>query len=337
MPPSVSTNPSYADLHITSHASNWLWAVFAVMALSTLIASAWQFTRPVGQRLFHQLPVIILTVASLAYFSMASNLGRTPIYVEYTHGREGNITRDIFYVRYIQWFINAPLILLELLLVSGVSYSDIFSTMFMAFVLVVSGLVGALVNTSYKWGFFAFGLFALAYIMYTLVGYAPRTNFYAGGTLRRTFHASAVYLTIVFAIYPLAWALCEGSNEIGPTGEMVWYGILDLLAGPVFLFFFLFRTRRIDYNSYGLGNRTGAYAGAEGADAGLGANAGRHGGNEKGGRFSFGRTSNSTNYTGSTHEPINGPAHLTGGNAAPLGVGPNTGATGMHSNTANVV
>jgi len=69
------------------------------------------------------------------------------------------------YVRYIQWFINAPLILLSLLLITGLPLSDLFLTIFMVLVTVVSGLVGALTPTSYKWGFYVFGVLTLFYVM----------------------------------------------------------------------------------------------------------------------------------------------------------------------------
>ena len=42
--------------------------------------------------------------------------------------------------------------------------SDIVMTLFFAWVVVVSGLVGALVPSSYKWGYYAFGLAALFYL-----------------------------------------------------------------------------------------------------------------------------------------------------------------------------
>ena len=54
--------------------------------------------------------------------------------------------------------------LLELLLATGLPLSEIFTTLFMSIVLVVAGLVGALVPSTYKWGYFTFGVFALLYI-----------------------------------------------------------------------------------------------------------------------------------------------------------------------------
>ena len=84
--------------------------------------------------LFHQMAVVILTTATIAYFSMASDLGSTPVTEEFARGDPG--TRQIWvrttsprtgtsrralartvsctpqFVRYIQWFITLPLLLL---------------------------------------------------------------------------------------------------------------------------------------------------------------------------------------------------------------------------------
>ena len=121
----------------------------------------------------------VLTVSTIAYFAMASNLGQTAVRTEFRSGP----TRSIFvrialsgrillyadqfvqYVRYIQWFINAPLILLSLLFITGLPLSDLFLTLFMILVTIVSGLVGALTPSSYKWGFYVFGVLTLLYVV----------------------------------------------------------------------------------------------------------------------------------------------------------------------------
>ena len=74
------------------------------------------------------------------------------------------LTFAIQYVRYIQWFINFPLLLLEVLLATGLPLSDIITTLFMSIVLVICGLVGALVHSTYKWGYFTFGCCALLWL-----------------------------------------------------------------------------------------------------------------------------------------------------------------------------
>ncbi|TFK92409.1 family A G protein-coupled receptor-like protein [Polyporus arcularius HHB13444] len=275
---SLDTNPPNADRHITAGGSDWLWAVFVVMLLSDLIMIFWAFSRPRGTRLFHQIAVIVLTTATIAYFSMASDLGATPVRPEFSRGNTG--TRQIWYVRYIQWFITLPLLLLELLLATGLSISDIFTTLFMAWVFVICGLVGALVATVYKWGYFVFGVMALLYIWYVLLGHGPRSTFASGGVGRSGYLRSAGYLSFLLMLYPIAWGLSEGGNVLSPTHEMIFYGILDLLAGPVFLFFFLWSLRSVDYGAFGLlstkhtdasyGSGTGGYGhGGAGTASGM--------------------------------------------------------------------
>ena len=74
-------------------------------------------------------------------------------------------------MRYIQWFINFPLLLIVILYTTGMALSDILTTAFFAWVVVITGLVGALTPTTYKWGYFVMGIAALFYIWY--VCYIP--------------------------------------------------------------------------------------------------------------------------------------------------------------------
>jgi bacteriorhodopsin len=105
----LEVNPTKAgtDYAITSHGSDVYWAVAAVMSFSTIIFFGLSFTKPRSDRLFHYITGSITMVAAIAYFTMASNLGYTGIAVEFRPSFE-NQTREIFYVRYIDWFITTP-------------------------------------------------------------------------------------------------------------------------------------------------------------------------------------------------------------------------------------
>lgn len=75
------------------------------MAFSTMCFLGLAWTKPREKRIFHYITASITLVASIAYFSMASNIGWTPIPVEFPRSdpvvRGAN--REIFYVRYIDW------------------------------------------------------------------------------------------------------------------------------------------------------------------------------------------------------------------------------------------
>lgn len=105
------TNPTVgADIAIDTHASDWYWAVTAIMAVSTFAFIGLSFRVPRQNRIFHYITASITLVASVAYFTMASNLGYTGVMVEFMRSdpHVAGATREIFYVRYIDWFVTTP-------------------------------------------------------------------------------------------------------------------------------------------------------------------------------------------------------------------------------------
>ena len=130
------------------------------MAFATICFIGLGFTKRRTDRIFHYITAGVTMVAAIAYFSMASNLGWTPIDVEFrrSDSRVAGVNREIFYVRYIDWFITTPLLLLDLLLTSATPLPTTLFVILVDEVMIVSGLVGALVRSIYKWGYFTFGM-----------------------------------------------------------------------------------------------------------------------------------------------------------------------------------
>lgn len=119
-------------------------------------------------------------------------------------------------------------------------------------VMIVTGLVGALVSSSYKWGYFAFGCAALAWIVYLLVWEARKHANAVSTDAGRAFLYCGSLTAFLWILYPIAWGLCEGGNVIAPDSEAVFYGILDMLAKPGFGALLLWGHRNIDPASLGL-------------------------------------------------------------------------------------
>jgi bacteriorhodopsin len=118
--------------------------------------------------------------------------------------------------------------------------------------MIVTGLVGALVKTSYKWGYFVFGCAALGYITYMLVWDARKHANALGKDVGRAFLYCGSLTAFLWILYPIAWGVCEGGNVIAPDSEAVFYGILDLFAKPVFGALLLWGHRNIDPAQLGL-------------------------------------------------------------------------------------
>lgn len=245
-----------ADLSITVHASDWYFAVCAIMGVSTLIFMGMAMTKPQTHRLFHYITAGITAVACIAYFSMGSDLGQSPIQAEFVRPGRAAVaaagTREIFWVRYIDWFVTTPLLLTDLLLTAGVPWPTLLITLLADEIMIVTGLVGALTSSSYKWGFWTFGMFAFFFVVYELLIDARRHANALGGAVQSTFMRCGVLTIVLWFLYPIAWGLSEGGNVIHPDSEAVFYGILDVFAKPGFGILLLLGHNNIDPAQLGL-------------------------------------------------------------------------------------
>ncbi|KAL8842077.1 MAG: hypothetical protein Q9170_000681 [Blastenia crenularia] len=256
--PGHGVNGQTSAIGITTHGSDWYWAVTAVMTVATFVFIGLSFTKPRTHRIFHYITAAITLVAAIAYFTMGSDLGQTPITVEFKRGNprvsgtESNQDREIFYVRYIDWTITTPLLLLDLLLTAGLPWPTVLYTILLDEIMIVTGLVGALVQSSYKWGYFTFGCVAFLWVAFTVTVTARKHAAALGSDISKTYTICGVWTIFLWFLYPVAWGLCEGGNVISPDSEAVFYGVLDIMAKPVFGALLLWGHRNIDPARLGL-------------------------------------------------------------------------------------
>ncbi|KAJ4293257.1 hypothetical protein N0V90_008539 [Kalmusia sp. IMI 367209] len=249
-----TVNGRTADIGITTRGSDWYFTVCAVMTVAGFAFMALAIRRPRKDRIFHYITSAVVFVAAIAYFTMGSNLGFTPIQVEFfrSNPKVRGTFREIFYVRYIDWFITTPLLLMDLLLTAAMPWPTIFFVILVDWIMIVTGLIGALVVSSYKWGFFTFGCVALGYIVYHLAWESRRNANRFGSDVGRAFLFCGSLTSLLWILYPIAWGVCEGGNVISPDSEAVFYGILDLLAKPVFGALLIWGHRNIEPARLGL-------------------------------------------------------------------------------------
>jgi bacteriorhodopsin len=246
----LNVNPPTATNSLTVNGSNWLWAVTAVYLLSFLIFVVHSLSARHGERIFHYLFSIATFTGGIAYFAMASDLGNTPVQTQLNNGNVPTVTRQIWYARYINWFVAWALLVIANLLLSGVSWATVLYAVSLSWIWVVTWLCGALISTSYKWGFFAFGTFAYLLLAFHFAHWGLASARRIGSSGHYTI--TTALLLFIWMLYPIAWGLDEGGNKISVTSGFIFYGILDLITVPVLGFTFLVLGRGWDYGSLGL-------------------------------------------------------------------------------------
>jgi len=238
----LNHNPPVAINNITSHGSNLAWAICALHAVLYLGAVAWTFTTNSRRRVFHYFALLILLIATIYYFVLASDLGSTAVPM-YLNNYE---TRQVFYVRWVGYFLNFSLITFALALLSGADWPGVLFAVVLAMIWAVMYLCGALTISSYKWGFFVFAVYVQFVLVWQLL-FVART--FAGRhdvVVRNAFSMLALYELGLMTLYAVAWGVSEASNTIQNDSEMVFYAVLDVLTQGVFAVLLIFRTGNLD-------------------------------------------------------------------------------------------
>lgn len=242
-------NPPTGDAeHLNTHGSDWLWAVFAVYAFSLLAVVALTYFTKSSEKIFHYLFTVSLFVGTISYFAAASDLGSIPVGVADTLSKHG--PRQIFYSRYINWFVGWTPLVIAVGLISGVSWATIVYDVALIWTWTASWLAGALIDTTYKWGFFVFGTFAYFLLAASLLGLGSKTAKRVG--VQKHYFGISGWMVFLWLIYPIAWGVDDGGNVIGVTSGWIFIGVLDVLLVPVTSFVILLLSRRWDYRSMNL-------------------------------------------------------------------------------------
>lgn len=141
---------------------------------------------------------------------------------------------------------------MDIMLTAGLPWSTILYTIFLDEVMIITGLIGALVSSRYKWGYWTIGCVAMFFVFYNIIFVARKSAQAIGSDVHKLFLALSGLTIVLWTLYPLAWGLCEGGNYITADSEAVFYGILDFLAKPVFTAILIIGHSKLDYARFGL-------------------------------------------------------------------------------------
>lgn len=233
----------------TQAGANIYWTTFAVMSFTSFIFLflAIHVTRKnanlgLADHLNLYCTWVIVSIAAIAYYAMASNSGYKAVAIS----DGSNVTRSIYYARYIDWALTTPLLLLDLILLGNLTVQHTIRLMFSDLAMILAGLFGALLSTNYKWGFYTIACVFLAFIFWDLL-VINRSHVYArDARLGGPYTFLSFWTIILWTGYAIVWGFAEGSNTMSVDAEVACYAILDILSKVAFgtmLLFFVSRYR----------------------------------------------------------------------------------------------
>ena len=226
--------PDGVDFHLTARGSDWLWAAFCVFLVMAMILIGLMFRKAPNERLFYYTAIAPVFFIAINYFTLASNLGWTPIKAKYNHvttttQQEHPGYRQVFYSRYIGWFLAFPWPVIQASLLGGTPIWQIAFNVGLTETWVVALLIAALVKTTYKWGYYSFAIAAGVVASISVMTTTRNLVKNMGKDVFQIFTCFYGVVMFLWGIYPISFGLSEGGNVIQPNSEAVFYGILDVL------------------------------------------------------------------------------------------------------------
>jgi bacteriorhodopsin len=218
--------------HLSLDNSIILWIAFALLFLPGLIfvCRGFEAVRDGGwaaedrDRVVDLISVprifagVVCLVASLAYLTMATGHG----FITKCNGR------DFYYARYVDWAITTPLMLWDILTFANASHLTKVFIAVMDIFMIVSGLIGELIEGGERWAFFGFSMLAFIPIIYFLCMEENSDGVCCGArpnaTDRERLFQRVLSITVItWVCYPIVWILAT-TGGVCATGGAVAYG-----------------------------------------------------------------------------------------------------------------
>ncbi|RLM67363.1 sensory rhodopsin-2 [Halorubrum sp. Atlit-8R] len=159
-------------------------------------------------------------VAALAYLAMALGVGTLSTAVG-----------ELEVVRYVDWLVTTPLILLYLGLLARPSRRVLAGLIGVDVVVIAGGVTAAATGGTVSW--VAFGVAGAAYLalVYGLLVSLPRSASAAGDRVRAVFGTLRNITVVLWTLYPVVWLLAPtGFGLLTPATEMLVFVYLDIVS-----------------------------------------------------------------------------------------------------------
>eukprot|EP00741_Cyanophora_paradoxa_P002706 tig00000622_g2626.t1 len=217
---------------ITQLGYDFFWLSFGFHAAGMLLYFLMTIFFGKGRRAVYILQVAICAIGVITYFAMARNQGNVGLKNDASTG-----VRTFYWARYAQWAFTYPLIIFTLAILAGQAQIEttviaIAASLFY----VATRLLGALSQSSSRWGWFGFSCGAAVLTFLTLWGNIRRAAFVKGKKNGDIYTYALFLITVLNFTYPTIWVIGEGTRAITVDAEILLYAIFDVIQQGVFGF-----------------------------------------------------------------------------------------------------
>lgn len=239
VPTVIPDYPTVYEIHNTGKRT--LWVMVVLMAISMLTFFTLAARVRVQSRLLHTLTALIATVSFLSYLAMATGEGVAYKHsiVHQSHDTRQEYLRQIFWVRYVNWIITTPLILINMSLIGGLNGANLLVAISADLIMFVAGLTATFSPDGRRWVWYVVSLIAFLTVCFQIGVNGTRAVNRGGDQHRKLFNSFASANLLIFLLYPIILAASPVSGRISVDAETVTWAFQDILTQGLFGYWLL--------------------------------------------------------------------------------------------------
>ena len=176
---------------------------------------------------------LVVGIAAYHYFRIMGSWEHATQYMDGAYSFNADLFNDAY--RYVDWLLTVPLLLVELILVMGLSREKsegLLTKLTIAAVLMIAlgypGEGAADASAIVLWG--VLSTIPFAYILFILWGEVGRVIDQQGGRVSLLLRNARLLLIATWGFYPITYALPLLGADVGLVGMQIGYAIADVLA-----------------------------------------------------------------------------------------------------------
>lgn len=162
------------------------------------------------KRIFHVLTSLITTISFITYLALATGQGITTKHVRiYEHHKHvpnthTDFTRQVLWLRYLNWALATPLLFINLALISGLPGANLLIAIVANFIMLAAGLLGSFAGHGReRWVWLTISCISYLVIVHHAGFHAHRAANNKDAQTRKFFGAVASSAIIALALFPM--------------------------------------------------------------------------------------------------------------------------------------
>ncbi|KAJ5605259.1 hypothetical protein N7510_010413, partial [Penicillium lagena] len=226
--------PIFQEVHDAGKRT--LWVVTVLMGISSLVFYILGARAPLPKRIFHTITSLITTISFITYLALATGQGiawkHVAIAERHKHVPDTSqeYLRQVLWLRYVNWALTTPLLLVNLSLLSGLPGANLVAAIAADLVMLASGLLGSFAgHTRQRWVWLTLSCISYLTVIHHAGFHAAHAARNKDAQTKRFFGSFAAVGLLVYALYPISLASGALALKLSVDTETILFAIMDVM------------------------------------------------------------------------------------------------------------